>query len=105
MDQGFRRGFTTAEKRELRDRWQRGEIAKLCLVNGASFTSPAQAGRGEESGCPEPRRNTGTSIIFLSATQNLDLNCSSFGSTIPRNVRSMEWTNQGKRDGKPHYQR
>jgi hypothetical protein len=25
MDQGFRRGFTTAEKTELWDRWQRGE--------------------------------------------------------------------------------
>ncbi len=26
MDQGFRRGFTTAEKTELWDRWQRGEL-------------------------------------------------------------------------------
>ncbi len=25
MDQGFRRGFTAAEKAELWDRWQRGE--------------------------------------------------------------------------------
>jgi hypothetical protein len=25
MDQGFRRGFTAAEKTELWDRWQRGE--------------------------------------------------------------------------------
>ena len=28
MDQGFRRGFTTAEKAELWDRWQRGESLK-----------------------------------------------------------------------------
>ena len=28
MDQGFRRGFTTAEKTELWDRWQRGESLK-----------------------------------------------------------------------------
>jgi transposase, IS30 family len=28
MDQGFRRGFTTTEKTELWDRWQRGESLK-----------------------------------------------------------------------------
>src|SRR6478752_10252131 len=28
MDQGFRRGFTAAEKTELWDRWQRGESLK-----------------------------------------------------------------------------
>jgi hypothetical protein len=28
MDQGFRRGFTTAERTELWDRWQRGESLK-----------------------------------------------------------------------------
>ena len=28
MDQGFRRGFTAAEKSELWDRWQRGESLK-----------------------------------------------------------------------------
>jgi hypothetical protein len=28
MDQGFRRGFTTAERTELWDRWQRGEFAQ-----------------------------------------------------------------------------
>ena len=28
MDQGFRRGFTAAEKTELWDRWQRGESPK-----------------------------------------------------------------------------
>jgi hypothetical protein len=28
MDQRFRRGFTTAEKTELWDRWQRGESLK-----------------------------------------------------------------------------
>jgi hypothetical protein len=28
MDQGFRRGFTAAEKTKLWDRWQRGELLK-----------------------------------------------------------------------------
>ena len=28
IDQGFRRGFTTAEKTELWDRWQRGKSLK-----------------------------------------------------------------------------
>jgi hypothetical protein len=28
MDQGFRLGFTAAEKSELWDRWQRGESLK-----------------------------------------------------------------------------
>jgi hypothetical protein len=34
----------------------------------------------------------------------LDLNYSKFQSTIAPEVLSMDWTNQGKRDGKPHYQ-
>ena len=36
MDRGFRRGFTTAEKTELWDRWQRGEFAKAI---GRAFAS------------------------------------------------------------------
>jgi hypothetical protein len=37
MDQGFRRGFTTAEKTELWDRWQRGESLKAI---GRAFGKP-----------------------------------------------------------------
>jgi IS30 family transposase len=36
MDRGFRRGFTTAEKTELWDRWQRGESLKAI---GRAFRS------------------------------------------------------------------
>jgi hypothetical protein len=38
MDQGFRRGFTAAEKTELWDRWQRGESLKA-IVGGNMMTS------------------------------------------------------------------
>ena len=37
MDRGFRRGFTTAEKTELWDRWQRGESLKAI---GRAFGKP-----------------------------------------------------------------
>jgi hypothetical protein len=37
MDQGFRRGFTAAEKTELWDRWQRGESLKAI---GRAFDNP-----------------------------------------------------------------
>src|SRR6202795_1292699 len=37
MDQGFRRGFTAAEKTELWDRWQRGESLKAI---GRAFGKP-----------------------------------------------------------------
>jgi hypothetical protein len=32
------------------------------------------------------------------------LNYSSFRSSIAPEALSMDWANQGKRDGKPHYQ-
>ena len=40
MDQGFRRGFTTAEKTELSDRWQRGESLKAI---GRAFGKPSSS--------------------------------------------------------------
>src|SRR6266403_1919806 len=40
MDQGFRRGFTAAEKTELWDRWQRGESLK---VIGRAFGKPSSS--------------------------------------------------------------
>ncbi len=40
MDQGFRRGFTTAEKTELLDRWQRGESLKAI---GWAFGKPSSS--------------------------------------------------------------
>ena len=40
MDQGFRRGFTTAEKTELWDRWQRGESLKAI---GRAFGKPSSS--------------------------------------------------------------
>ena len=40
MDQGFSRGFTTAEKTELWDRWQRGESLKAI---GRAFGKPSSS--------------------------------------------------------------
>ena len=40
MDQGFRRGFTAAEKTELWDRWQRGESLKAI---GRAFGKPSSS--------------------------------------------------------------
>ena len=40
MDQGFRRGFTAAEKSELWDRWQRGESLKAI---GRAFGKPSSS--------------------------------------------------------------
>jgi IS30 family transposase len=40
MDQGFRRGFTAAEKTELWDRWQRGESLKAI---GRGFGKPSSS--------------------------------------------------------------
>jgi IS30 family transposase len=40
MDQRFRRGFTTAEKTELWDRWQRGESLKAI---GRAFGKPSSS--------------------------------------------------------------
>src|SRR5450631_4026402 len=40
MEQGFRRGFTAAEKTELWDRWQRGESLKAI---GRAFGKPSSS--------------------------------------------------------------
>ena len=40
MDREFRRGFTTAEKTELWDRWQRGESLKAI---GRAFGKPSSS--------------------------------------------------------------
>ena len=58
MDQGFRRGFTTAEKTELWDRWQRGESLKAI---GRAFGQavivdlfPGVTARWDSSSSPAP---------------------------------------------------
>jgi IS30 family transposase len=40
MSQGYRRGFTAAEKTELWDRWQRGESLKTI---GRAFGKPSSS--------------------------------------------------------------
>jgi IS30 family transposase len=48
MDRGFRRGFTTAEKTELWDRWQRGESLKA--IGRAFGKADSQVGHQAMSG-------------------------------------------------------
>ena len=55
MCQGYRRGFTAAEKTELWDRWQRGESLKAI---GRAFGPALLKGTGRRQGmvnesCPE----------------------------------------------------
>ena len=59
MDQGFRRGFTAAEKSELWDRWQRGELLKAI---GRAFAKPSSSIYYQVAPhggiCPPPRRRS-----------------------------------------------
>ncbi len=64
MDQGFRRGFTTAEKTELWDRWQRGESLKAI---GRAFGKPSSSIYFQVSPHggirPPPRRRSAPNLI------------------------------------------
>ena len=65
MELGFRRGFTTAEKTELWDRWQRGKSLKAI---GRAFGNPTakpylwsvglggRSGRTDQGACWSPAR-------------------------------------------------
>jgi hypothetical protein len=54
MDQGFRRGFTAAEKMVLWDRWQRGESLKAI---GRAFGKPSSSSYFQVSPHGGIRRN------------------------------------------------
>jgi hypothetical protein len=53
MSQGYRRGFTTAEKAELWDRWQRGESLKA-IGRVIVYLFPAGTTRGDSSCATAP---------------------------------------------------
>ena len=59
MDQRFRRGFTAAEKTQLWDRWQRGELLKAI---GRAFGKPSSSIYNQVAPhggiCPAPRRRS-----------------------------------------------
>src|SRR6266508_444866 len=84
MDQGFRRGFTAAEKTELWDRWQRGESLKAI---GRAFGKPSSSIYFQVSPYggirPAPRRR---SRLALTLSEREEI---SRGIAVHRSARSM----------------
>ena len=84
MDQGYRRGFTTAEKTELWDRWQRGESLKAI---GRAFGKPSSSIYFQVSPHggirPAPRRR---SRLTLTLSEREEI---SRGIAVHRSARSM----------------
>ena len=84
MDQGFRRGFTAAEKAELWDRWQRGELLKAI---GRAFGKPSSSIYFQVSPYggirPVPRRR---SRLALTLSEREEI---SRGIAVHRSARSM----------------
>ena len=84
MDQGFRRGFTAAEKTELWDRWQRGESLKAI---GRAFGKPSSSIYFQVSPYggirPAPRRR---SRLALTLAEREEI---SRGIAVRRSARSM----------------
>src|SRR5499427_2189855 len=89
MDQGFRRGFTAAEKTELWDRWQRGESLKAI---GRAFGKPSSSIYFQVSPYggirPAPRRR---SRLALTLAEREEI---SRGIAVHRSARSMAWLRQ-----------
>ena len=84
MDQGFRRGFTAAEKSELWDRWQRGESLKAI---GRAFGKPSSSIYFQVSPHggirPAPRRR---SRLALTLSEREEI---SRGIAVHRSAESM----------------
>jgi len=84
MEQGFRRGFTVAEKTELWDRWQRGESLKAI---GRAFGKPSSSIYFQVSPYggirPAPRRR---SRLALTLAEREEV---SRGVAIHRSARSI----------------
>src|SRR6202162_928827 len=84
MDQGFRRGFTAAERAELWDRWQRGESLKAI---GRAFGKPSSSIYFQVSPHggirPSPRRR---SRLALTLSEREEI---SRGIAVHRSARSM----------------
>src|ERR1700732_3411842 len=84
MDQGFRRGFTAAEKTELWDRWQRGESLKAIgrafgKQSSSIYFQPSPYGGIR----PAPRRR---SRLALTPAEREEI---SRGIAVRRSARSM----------------
>ena len=87
MGQGFRRGFTAAEKTELWDRWQRGELLKAI---GRAFGKPSSSiyfQVAPHGGIrPAPRRRSQVGIDALGARGDFQRHCGASIDTIDGQV-------------------
>jgi Helix-turn-helix domain len=84
MEQGFRRGFTTAEKTELWDRWQRGESLKAIGRAFGKQSSSIYFQISPHGGIrPAPRRR---SRLALTLSEREEI---SRGIAVRRSARSM----------------
>jgi IS30 family transposase len=84
MDQGFRRGFTAAEKTELWDRWQRGESLKAIGRAFGKQSSSIYFQLSPYGGIrPAPRRR---SRLALTLAEREEI---SRGIAVHRSARSM----------------
>ena len=84
MDQGFRRGFTAAEKTELWDRWQRGESLKAI---GRAFGKPSSSiyyQVAPHGGIRPPPRRRSRLALTLAEREEI-----SRGITAHQSARSM----------------
>src|ERR1700688_2300595 len=84
MDQGFRRGFTAAEKAELWDRWQRGESLKAI---GRAFGKPSSSiyfQVAPHGGIRPPVRQRSRLVLTLAERELI-----SRGITAHQSARSM----------------
>ena len=81
MCQGYRRGFTAAEKAELWDRWQRGESLKAI---GRAFGKPSSSiyfQLAPHGGIrPAPRRRSRLALT-LSEREEISRGIAAYGST------------------------
>src|ERR1700756_834696 len=84
MDRGFRRGFTTAEKSELWDRWQRGESLKAIVRAFGKPSSSIYFQVSPHGGIrPAPRRR---SRLALTLSEREEI---SRGIAVHRSAKSM----------------
>ena len=84
MEQGFRRGFTTAEKTELWDRWQRGESLKAIGRAFGKQSSSIYFQISPHGGIRPPARRRSRLALTLSEREEI-----SRGIAVHRSARSM----------------
>ena len=83
MDQRFRRGFTAAEKTELWDRWQRGELLKAI---GRAFGKPSSSIYNQVAPhggiCPAATASLAVGIDAVGTRRDLQGHCGASIDTI-----------------------